>query len=46
MTIEIKNLTKKINDKKALDNIDLNFQKGLHVLMGSGASGKTTLIKI
>lgn len=45
--IEIKGLTKAYGSKLALDNMNLNIEKGQIVgLMGPNGSGKTTLIKI
>ncbi len=45
--VEIKNLTKKYSNKKALDNINLNIEEGKVVgILGPNGSGKTTLIKI
>ena len=44
--IEIKNLTKKYNDKLALDDVSLNIDQGeLIGLFGENGAGKTTLIK-
>src|SRR5690554_2417438 len=45
--IEIKNLSKIYRNKKALDNLNLNIEKGKVVgILGPNGSGKTTLIKI
>ncbi|MCK9443634.1 MAG: ABC transporter ATP-binding protein [Tissierellaceae bacterium] len=45
--IEIRDLTKSYFTKKALDNINLNVEKGKVVgVLGPNGSGKTTLIKI
>lgn len=45
--LECKDLTKKFGSKKALDNINLNVQRGRIVgLLGPNGSGKTTLIKL
>ncbi|MBZ2175860.1 ABC transporter ATP-binding protein [Schnuerera sp. xch1] len=45
--VEIKDLTKKYFNKKALDNITLNIEEGKVVgILGPNGSGKTTLIKI
>jgi len=45
--IEIKGLTKSYLNKKALNNISLNIEKGKVVgILGPNGSGKTTLIKI
>ncbi len=46
-TVEIKNLTKKFKEIKALDNLSLEIKKGeITGLMGADGSGKTTLIRI
>lgn len=45
--IEIKNVSKKIGDRKILDNISLKIEKGsLVVLIGSSGCGKTTTLKL
>ena len=45
--IEIKGLTKSYFKKKALDNINLDIEKGKVVgILGPNGSGKTTMIKI
>ncbi|GMG96701.1 ABC transporter ATP-binding protein [Tepidimicrobium xylanilyticum] len=45
--VEINGLTKNYFNKKALNNINLNIQKGKVVgILGPNGSGKTTLIKI
>ena len=45
--VEIKGLTKTYGNKRALNGIDLNIQKGRVVgILGPNGSGKTTLIKI
>lgn len=45
--VEIKGLTKSYSNKKALNGIDLNIEKGKVVgILGPNGSGKTTLIKI
>lgn len=45
--VEIKNLTKNYNKKLALNNLNLNIEKGKVVgILGPNGSGKTTLIKI
>lgn len=45
--IEIKGLTKSYFNKKAVNNISLNIEKGKVVgILGPNGSGKTTLIKI
>ncbi|WP_346200638.1 ABC transporter ATP-binding protein [Caldifermentibacillus hisashii] len=45
--VEINNLTKKYTNKTALDNVNLNIERGKVVgILGPNGSGKTTLIKI
>ena len=45
--VEIKNLTKSYGKKLALNNLNLNIEKGKVVgILGPNGSGKTTLIKI
>jgi ABC-2 type transport system ATP-binding protein len=45
--VEIKNLTKSYNRKRALNGLSLNIEKGKVVgILGPNGSGKTTLIKI
>lgn len=45
--IEMKNLTKKYRNNKALNNINFNIQEGKVIgVLGPNGSGKTTLIKI
>lgn len=45
--IEIKNLSKIYGKKRALDNLELNIEKGKILgILGPNGSGKTTLIKI
>ena len=47
MLVEIKNLTKRYDQKCALNGIDLNIEEGhIYGLFGPNGSGKTTLIKI
>lgn len=45
--VEVKSLTKNYFNKKALNQLDLNIEKGKVVgILGPNGSGKTTLIKI
>lgn len=47
ISIEIKGLTKKYNDKNAVDSLNLEIKKGeLFSLLGTNGAGKTTTIKI
>ena len=44
--IEIKNVTKSYNDKKAIDNVSFNVNDGeIFAFIGHNGAGKTTLIK-
>lgn len=44
--IEVKNLTKKFDDKIILDNISVTFEKGkTNLIIGQSGSGKTVLLK-
>jgi ABC-2 type transport system ATP-binding protein len=43
--LEIKNFTKKYGDFKALEDINLKFDKGVYALLAPNGAGKTTLIK-
>lgn len=44
--IVVKNVTKKFQEYKALDDISLNFEKGkIHGVVGRNGSGKTVLFK-
>lgn len=45
--IEIKNITKKYKDVKALDNVSVSFESGkIYGLLGRNGAGKSTLINI
>jgi ABC-2 type transport system ATP-binding protein len=45
--IEMKNVTKKFDRSKAVENVNLSIQKGsIYGLIGSNGAGKTTLIKL
>ena len=45
--IEVKNITKRFDDKIVLDNISLSVDEGdIFGLIGPNGAGKTTLIKI
>lgn len=45
--LKIENITKTFPGVKALDNVDLEIEKGeIHVLIGENGAGKSTLIKI
>ena len=47
MDIQIKDLTVKVDNKKVLDNLNLNINAGeIHVIMGPNGVGKSTLSKV
>lgn len=47
MTLEVKNIRKKFDDKLVLDNISFELKKGeITGLVGRNGSGKTTILKI
>lgn len=46
MQIEIKNITKKFDQTKVLDQVSLHLETGLFGLLGANGASKTTLIRI
>lgn len=47
MTIKIKGLTVEFNNgTKAIDNLNLNIEKGIYGLLGENGAGKTTLMRV
>lgn len=47
MSIVAKGLTKKFGKKVALDNVDIEIEKGkIHAILGPNGAGKTTFIKL
>ena len=46
MNIEVKGLMKDYGDKKVLDDININIDKGVHGILGPIGAGKTTLLRI
>lgn len=44
--LKIENLTKKYNTKLAIDNISVNFQRGVTGLLGPNGAGKSSLMRI
>lgn len=46
MKLEIINVTKKYDDKKAVDNLSFTFTNGVYALLGANGSGKTTLMRM
>ena len=46
MSIVISNLCKKYGNKVALDNVNLQIDKGMFGLLGPNGAGKTTLMRI
>ena len=45
--LEMKNITKKFNNIKALDNVNIRVKKGeIHSICGENGAGKSTLIKV
>lgn len=45
--IEVKNISKRYGNKKAVDNISFNIQKGeTYILLGTSGCGKTTTLKM
>jgi len=46
MRIEVKHIYKSFGEKKVLDDVSVNFEKGkINLVIGSSGSGKTVLIK-
>lgn len=46
MELEIKNITKKFEDKIVVDNVNLKLVPGVWGLLGANGAGKTTLIRM
>lgn len=46
MKLEIKNITKKFDELKALDDVSLTLKAGVYGLLGANGSGKTTLFRL
>ena len=46
MTLEIKNLTKKFEDRIILNDISIKLEPGVYGLLGANGSGKSTLMRI
>ena len=47
MTIKIKGLTVEFNNgTKAIDNLNLNIEKGIYGLLGENGAGKTTVMRV
>ena len=46
MELELKNLTKKYNDKIAVDCVNAVFKPGIYGLLGANGAGKTTLMRM
>ena len=44
--IELNNISYKIKDNKILNNISFKLSHGLHILIGSNGSGKTTVLRL
>lgn len=45
--LEMKNITKKFNNIKALDNVNIKVKKGeIHSICGENGAGKSTLMKV
>jgi energy-coupling factor transport system ATP-binding protein len=45
LKVRVENLTVVINDKPVLNNINVEFGKGVHVVLGPNGAGKSTLLK-
>ncbi len=46
MSILCSNVTKKYGDTTALDNINIKFEIGMNILIGSNGAGKSTMLNI
>ncbi|MCD3218130.1 ATP-binding cassette domain-containing protein [Clostridium botulinum C] len=46
MILSINNLTKKYDANIAVNNLNIEFKKGINALLGANGAGKTTLMKI
>ncbi|MBO0462603.1 MULTISPECIES: ABC transporter ATP-binding protein [unclassified Enterococcus] len=46
MKLEIKNITKKFDEIKALNDVSLTLNSGVYGLLGANGSGKTTLFRL
>jgi len=46
MTLEIKSVTKKFEDRIILNDISIKLEPGVYGLLGANGSGKTTLMRI
>lgn len=46
MKLKVINMSKSFKQKKAVNNVDFELDKGVHGLLGANGSGKTTLIRM
>lgn len=46
MELKLEHLTKKFNDKVAVDDVNLNFKTGVYGLLGANGAGKSTLMRM